>query len=115
MGAGAGIASPSIHHFFSPLMRVQIKVFPLYSLTVLKPSVAAGHVRPGAAESCGYPSSRFAAVAGEVKERLAKDVNAKAIRNSRFKIMIYRRTLLVTTPAIGESEHVSPRKFPLLG
>ena len=27
--SGAGHGSPSIHHFFSPLMMVQIKVLPL--------------------------------------------------------------------------------------
>ena len=76
-GGASGSGSPSIHHFFVPLIIVQTKVFPLYSLTALYPSSVIGHVRPGAAVPCGYPSSRFAAVAGESIESSSADVTVK--------------------------------------
>ena len=51
--SSVGIASPSIHHFLTPVIRVQTKFFPLCSLKILVPSSVIGQVRPGAAESFG--------------------------------------------------------------
>ena len=101
---GSGSGSPSIHHFFVPLTIVQTKVFPLCSLTVLKPSSAIGHVRPGAAVPCGYPSSRFAAVAGVSSERSSAEVAAKRIATPGFLTM----SNLTVGIGFGELSDVSP-------
>ena len=72
---------------------MQTKVLPLCSLTVLVPSLTSGHVRPGAAAPCGYPSSGFAPIAGEIKVRANNVIKNVEIRDLDFKIMVEGITL----------------------
>ena len=57
-----GSGSLSSHHFLTPSITVQTRVFPLCVLTCLNPSSLFGQVRHGAACPSGYPSSVFAAL-----------------------------------------------------
>jgi hypothetical protein len=75
-----GRASPSIHHFFTPLINVHTRVFPLNALTCLKPSSLFGQVRPGAACPSGYPSSGFAALVEGIIE-----IDAAISKSPRIK------------------------------
>jgi hypothetical protein len=83
----AGSGSPWIHHFFSPLMSVQIKVFCVISLTAVKPTSEFGQVRPGAATPCGYPSSGFAPLTGEINARVKAETRASG-SNDLFPSLI---------------------------
>jgi hypothetical protein len=73
----AGNGSPLIHHFFTPLIMVQTKVFPLISLTAENPSSEFGQVRPGAATPSGYPSSGLAALAGARMKSASEEIKVK--------------------------------------
>jgi hypothetical protein len=83
----AGSGSPWIHHFFSPLMSVQIKVFCVISLTAVKPTSEFGQVLPGAATPCGYPSSGLAALAGEVRANVKDETKRSESHDLRFELI----------------------------
>jgi hypothetical protein len=87
VGVAAGSGSPWIHHFFSPLMSVQIKVFCVISLTAVKPTSEFGQVLPGAATPCGYPSSGFAALAGEVRANVKDETKRSESHDLRFELI----------------------------